>query len=236
MIDLFKFKFEKKGYGILANFLSQEEHDHYIGVCDHILNHRHAPQYEWAYNPNGTICKMHGACETVPAFHDLASHPRLIREARNLLPFEDEMDIYISKFFPMEPNATSTLMHQDNYYFNSDRSRVISCAVYLQDTTKENGCLRVVESSHKVGIFPHTLDHSDGMATWIDENQLKDYKIIDLNFSAPYAVFFDINLVHGCYINNSNSTRYSLAWEYINRSEKSLVNSPDKWCDRTPII
>jgi len=234
-MDLIKSKFDIKGWTLLTNFLTPEEHEYYLDICDHILLNRIQPSYKWALNSNGTINKLHGACETVPAFRKLASHPSLIRQAKSLLPFEEEMDIYISKFFPMQPKAISTLMHQDNYFFRGDPQKILSCAVYLQNTSTENGCLRVVEGSHLRGIFPHNIDE-EGIAQWIDQRELTDYKIIELNLKAPYAVFFNINLVHGCSMNMTDSTRYSLAWEYVNKTDNNLTVSAEKWCDRISVL
>ena len=67
---------------------------------------------------------------------------------------------------------------------------------------------------------------------WIYENMLVPEAILDLELKAPYAVFFNINLIHGCYNNTSDRTRFSLAWEYIESSNKNVASSPDKWCDR----
>ena len=59
--------------------------------------------------------------------------------------------------------------------------------------------------------------------------------IIDLELKAPYAVFFDINMVHGCYPNTSDNTRFSLAWEYIETSNMDVQMSDEPWCDRNTI-
>ena len=42
-------------------------------------------------------------------------------------------------------------------------------------------------------------------------------------------------MVHGCYPNKSDTTRYSLAREYIETSNQDVVMSEDKWCDRNTI-
>lgn len=225
---------KEKGYYICPDFLSPDEHSAALDVCRRVLDDRNNPEYRWAYNRNGTINKLHGACETIPEFQELASHPKLIETARSIYDFED-MDIYISKFFPMQPTATSTLMHQDNYFFRGNPSSILSCAVYLEDTNRTNGCLRIVEGSHNVGFFNHSIDET-GIAQWIEDKELDGYNIIDLEMKAPYAVFFDINVVHGCYVNNSNSTRFSLAWEYINKNNMEVANVPDKWCDRVSVL
>ena len=120
-------------------------------------------------------------------------------------------------------------------FVNGNPNKIVSCAVYLEDTNKENGCLRLVEGSNTKGIFPHDIESGIPYVKWIDDKLLEDYNIIDLELKAPYAVFFDINMVHGCYPNKSDSTRFSLAWEYIETSNMDVQMSDEPWCDRNTI-
>ena len=59
--------------------------------------------------------------------------------------------------------------------------------------------------------------------------------MVDIIEEAPFAVFFNINSVHGCYENKSDSTRFSLAWEYISSNNRSVVSSNQFWCDRMTV-
>ena len=54
--------------------------------------------------------------------------------------------------------------------------------------------------------------------------------------TGPYAVFFNINSIHGCYENKSDRTRFSLAWEYISSNNSSVVSSNQLWCDRKQVL
>lgn len=229
----------EKGYEIVENFLTEKEHKYYLEVCDEVYQNARGKEHDienYSWNEKGNLNKVQGACNHDTRFLDLASHKALTSFAKKYLDTQDEIDVYISKFFPMKPHTGwSTFMHQDNYYFNGDPSKIISCAVYLEDTTKQNGCLRLAKKSHKHGVLPHKVESGIEGIRWIDDDILKEYDIIDLEMKAPYAVFFDINMVHGCYPNKSDTTRYSLAWEYIETSNQDVVMSEDKWCDRNTI-
>jgi len=230
--------FQNKAYEIVQDFLTESQHQHYLDICEKLDHHIHysgnQPNYSW--NTPSNINKIMGACNFEPEFLKLASHPTLVKRAKEILNTEDTIDVYISKFFPMIPKVgISTKMHQDNYYFNGNPNKIVSCAVYLNDTTKENGCLRLVEDSHKQGIFPHGVESGIPYIKWIEDKLLEDYNIIDLELKSPYAVFFDINMVHGCYENKSDNNRYSLAWEYIETSNQDVQMSDEIWCDRNTI-
>tara|TARA_R100000278_G_scaffold29947_1_gene27604 strand:- start:45256 stop:45936 length:681 start_codon:yes stop_codon:yes gene_type:complete len=220
-----------KGYIIIQNFLSTEEHQKLLHTCktlyDEATNNKNNEHYEW--DEQGQLNKINYACANNKAFKDLANNDILVYIAKNIIQTQDTLDCYISKFFPMQPKTgTSTFMHQDNYYFQGDNKKILSCAVYLTDTRKENGCLRLAEDSHKNGIIPHEITSNiNKYVKWIDNSRLTEYDIVDLELKAPYAVMFDINLVHGCYQNTSNDFRYSLAWEYIESSNDTV-----RKCDR----
>ena len=226
------------GYELIDNFLTKEEHEYYLNVCKETYEGTHGKEHpHFSWNGEDNLNKINGACNYQPKFLEIASHPTLVKKAKEILNTEDTVDVYISKFFPMKPKVgMSTFMHQDNYYFKGDSSKIVSCALYLEDTSKENGCLRLVENSHKHGILPHDVSSEvDPWIRWISESSLQKFNIIDLERPAPYATFFDINLVHGCYPNVSDRTRFSLAWEYIPTSETGPFVTDEPWCDRNTV-
>ena len=233
--------FKDNGYLIVKDFISESEHKKLLDVCNkHYQSGKGGKEnLRFKYNTNGTMNKIEGACAYEPLFYDLACNKTLVDTAKTLVDIGDEVDVYISKFFPMEPNGgQSTFLHQDNFYFNGNPNQIISCAVYLEDTDVDNGCLRIVKGSHKDGIFSHNTDSGIPGIKWISPNnpKLDKYEIVDMVDTGPYAVFFDINSIHGCYENKSDRTRFSLAWEYISSNNSSVVSSNQLWCDRKQVL
>ncbi len=230
--------YKDNGYLIVKDFISEPEHKKLLEVCDYYYQNRKGGKdnLRFKYNTNGTMNKIEGACSYEPLFLDLASNKTLIDSAQVLSNIGNDVDVYISKFFPMEPNGgQSTFMHQDNFYFNGNPSEIISCAVYLEDTNKDNGCLRIAKGSHNDGIFEHNVDSGMQGIKWINESTINKFEIVDIVEEAPFAVFFNINSVHGCYENKSDRTRFSLAWEYISSDNRSVVSSQQPWCDRMTV-
>ena len=167
---------------------------------------------KWIVNAPFNPCKLDGAFD-VPELREIARHPRLLEKAREILG-ETELDTYISKFFPMIPGkGFSVDWHQDNFYIRGDSRRMVSCDVFINGCNPERGGLRLIPGSHREN-FVH--NKTDRFFSWINLNT-NDYEIINLNIDKPFAIFFDINLVHGCFTNSSNDYRPSLAWEYKHR-------------------
>ena len=138
MIRLNNF-YKDNGYLIVKDFISEPEHKKLLEVCDYYYQNRKGGKdnLRFKYNTNGTMNKIEGACSYEPLFLDLASNKTLIDSAQVLSNIGNDVDVYISKFFPMEPNGgQSTFMHQDNFYFKGNPNEIISCAVYLEDTKR----------------------------------------------------------------------------------------------------
>ena len=224
-------------YWIVEDFLLEDEHKYYLDVCDEVYKKsRQSNSIHYSWNEKNNLNKVEGIFDFEPRLRELASHPKLITTARHILNTTEPIDTYISKFFPMEPEiGMSTYFHQDNFYFRGNSRKILSCAVYLEDTNKENGCLRIAEESHRYGLFPHDVDSGIPFVKWINEEILWRFNIVDFEMKAPYAVFFDVNLVHGCYPNRSKDTRFSLAWEYLESSYKDVPDLNEHWCDRNVV-
>ena len=211
-------KFSKLGYIIITDFMTEEEHRILNEECDRLTNFAEtltSNTHDWIINKPNNPCKLDGVFKSNHILRRLSSNEILKSTARKLLG-KDQIDTYISKFFPMVPKkGFSVDWHQDNFYIRADSSRLISCDVFVNGATKENGCLRLIPESHRQ-LHNHNKE-SHGFFKWmnVDTNHPS---IIDLEYNKPFAIFFDVNLVHGCYKNTSEDKyRYSIAWEYIDR-------------------
>lgn len=209
-----KEQFEKDGYIIVKNFLSKEEHDMLNRECVSFTKYSLTLEHDtppWVMNAPYNPCKMDGALTQSKLFRNLVRNKTLVKTARELLGVDD-IETYISKFFPMIPKeGFSVGWHQDNYYIKGDPSKMISCDVFVNGATRQNGCLRVIPNSHHAEYYHGASSHGD-IFNWIRVNETDD--IIDIESNDIIAVFFHTNLVHGCYLNKSNEYRPSIAWEY----------------------
>jgi len=230
-----KNSYKNNGYIIVpgSEFLSTKEHESLLKVSEELTNNT-TKDSRWQFNLNGTINKLQGAVTFEPQFLKLVKNKKLIEIAQSISNIGSSVDCYISKFFPQQKNGSSTLWHQDNNYFNGSPNDIVSCAVYLTDTNKENGCLRIAKGTHNLPeLLPHTSSNLYDGIKWIPDNIINQYEIIDLIQTGPYAVFFNINIAHGCYTNTTDKNRYSLAWEYISSKNTDVRNINHVQYDRT---
>ena len=165
---------------------------------------------KWIMNEPGNPCKLDAAFDS-QILRKVSEIPKVRKIAENYLK-TTELDTYISKFFPMLPRkGFSVDWHQDNHYIQADPGKMVSCDVFLKGATPEMGGLRLIPGSHRAN-YPHTKYSHDGVFQWMQEPA--EELIVDINIPTPFAIIFDVNLVHGCYKNVSDQWRPSIAWEY----------------------
>ncbi len=213
-------QFRNDGYLVFERLIHGEKLAHYKSVFDGLVARgKKMPGNEphWSFemdsdgNPiQGFLHKIQGVCVVEPEVLRLAREPEILEQMESLVG--PNIDVFGTKFFPKLPNGgTSTSWHQDSFYFGTDSDRIVSCAIYLEDTDLENGCLKVVPGSHRQGIVGHEKRKNKyGQWTQVDEAQA-----VDLVVPGGTVVFFSTNILHGTHDNHSNRTRYSTAWHYM---------------------
>jgi ectoine hydroxylase-related dioxygenase (phytanoyl-CoA dioxygenase family) len=204
-------KFHECGYVIVTDFLNESEYDELLEEC-HNLAHigMETPDQYWVMNYPNNPCKLDCAMSLSGKLFRLGRNETLVKYARELIG--PNIETYISKFFPMIPRkGFSVDWHQDNYYIKADPNKMISCDVFVQGATRENGCLRIIPNSQHE-LISHELD-SHGVFEWISDKHWKE--VIDIELDEPFAILFHPQLIHSCYRNTSDRFRYSVAWEYI---------------------
>jgi len=148
------------------------------------------------------------------------------------------IDAFGTKLFPVWPQGGRSVgWHTDTYYFGS-RSQaggqelrraptpetplppnlILSCAVYLNATDRENGCFRILPGTQKLPEDPeHARKTNEG--EWIEEEELQRLGLLnsestlplDISVPAGSAVIFDARVIHGAHPNRSaDRPRHSL--------------------------
>ncbi len=150
-----------------------------------------------------------------PELADLIGNPAALSmlEAMGLRDIKFWKAVIISK----PPGGPRLYWHQDCIMWNdaraySDSPPMIFLMVYLEDTTRENGCLRLLPGTHRKRHILHDM----GEAHTRDINRMdnpedprfKDYaKEVDVPVSAGDLVIGDARMFHASHANHSDSER-----------------------------
>jgi phytanoyl-CoA hydroxylase len=99
-------------------------------------------------------------------------------------------------------------MHQDHPFYMHENGNYIDVLVHLDDTFHENGEIRFLDGSHKLGALEHITRTAEGPCSPhlpTDKYRLED--TVPVPAKRGDVVFFCINTIHGSYINTTDKAR-----------------------------
>lgn len=151
---------------------------------------------------------------------------RLVDAAEELL--EGEVYHYHSKMILKDAKVGGAwTWHQDyGYWYNFGllQPLLTSVTIAVDKATKENGCLQVLQGSHKMGRVDHALRGDQAGADMERVNvALEKFPLVYCEMEPGDAMFFDCNILHRSDQNRSDNSRWSLICCY-----NAARNSPYK--------
>ncbi len=146
-------------------------------------------------------------------FGKFSTNERIVKPMEEYL--DDEIYHYHSKIIWKKPGDGGFDWHQDYGYWYHNACLypdMASCFIMLDRATKENGCLKVLKGSHKVGRIGHGI--SDTPEQTADMERIieleKRHKCIYITAEPGDTLFFHANLLHSSEANKSNDSRRTL--------------------------
>jgi len=122
---------------------------------------------------------------------------------------------YHSKMIMKEPRVGGAwTWHQDyGYWYHNGVLFPLLCSAFIavDRATRENGCLQVLQGSHRAGRIDHTLTGEQAGANAERVQELaKRLELVHVEMEPGDAIFFDSNLLHRSDQNRSDHPRWSL--------------------------
>ena len=146
-------------------------------------------------------------------FGKFSTNERIVKPIEEYL--DDEVYHYHSKIIWKKPGDGGFDWHQDYGYWYHNACLypdMASCFIMLDKATKENGCLKVLKGSHKVGRIGHGI--SDTPEQTADMERIaeleKRHECVYITTEPGDALFFHANLLHSSDANKSNQSRRTL--------------------------
>jgi ectoine hydroxylase len=143
-----------------------------------------------------------------------STNERIVYPMQNFLG--DEVYHYHSKIIWKRPGDGGFDWHQDYGYWYHNACLypdMGSCFIMLDKATKENGCLKVLKSSHKVGRIGHdvSMDAPEQTADMERISELeKRHETVYITAEPGDVLFFHSNLLHSSDANKSKNSRRTL--------------------------
>jgi len=150
------------------------------------------------------------------AFTRAAANPRLAEVLTTLIG--PNVQLHHTKMLVKPPEQGAPFpMHQDYPFFPHERHTMLAASVHLDDTDLDNGCLRVVGGSHKLGPLEAT-----GPSNTLD-TPLEDGT--PMPAAAGDVLFFNYLTIHGSGVNTSTRTRRNVLFQYRDPEDPPLMRN-----------
>jgi hypothetical protein len=170
-----------------------------------------------------------------PFWVRLISDDRLLDIAEQFIG--PNIALFASHYISKPPfDGQPVLWHQDGSYWPLEPMEVITLWLAIDDSTPENGCMRVIPGTHTFDLHemkPNT-EVANVLSSGIDTNVVEENKAVDLVLKAGGVSVHHPNIVHGSNANHSPMRRCGLTIRYIPTSTRILLGDKKDKFGLTP--
>lgn len=160
--------------------------------------------------------------EDDPGFYSYVEHPRLLAAVHDLIGHE--LYSLVTNVFNKPPEVDGRHpLHQDLRYFRMrPAEKIVAAWTAVSQCTRDNGCLAVVPTSHKLGLLDHEMPDWDyvNFAFYGVENT-QGLEHVHIEMEPGDTVLFHPLLVHGSGRNLTSECRRSISTHYASHACES---------------
>ena len=132
------------------------------------------------------------------------------------------IQLYYSMVFMKPPSVGNNApWHQDFSFYAHTRADLVHVQIYFDDSTVENGCLRIAPGSRKLGLLNHFKDGVFTGELQGDTSQYDEQEVV-LPMKAGGMVMWHTMTLHRSYPNKSTKQRRALVLAYKNPEARLL--------------
>ena len=155
-------------------------------------------------------------------FKELARHPKILDAVHTLLG--PDLKIYIDQTLCKPPRVGSAKPpHQDSaYWTNIDPPNLVICWMAINDATEENGCMRFIPGSHKLGVIEHK--HLEDFR--VEDQKVEYEREVAVPLKAGGCSFHHSLALHRTDPNTTANRRIGLTVAYMSARSKFVGKDP----------
>lgn len=222
--------FQENGYLIVKNFLNEKELSKLYAVAteDQVIKKNSVNLGD----KSGKKTKL--ALWHIPGddiYGQLTRSQSLVDSVDKLLGGEGPVCHFHSKLMQKEPKVGGAWeWHQDyGYWYRNGYlypDQMLSVMVAITAATKENGCLQVIEQSHKIGRIEHgTAGEQTGASDQYVNFALQNLALVYVELMPGDLLFFHSNTLHRSEANLSDNARWSLISVYNRQTNIPYIDN-----------
>lgn len=143
--------------------------------------------------------------------------------------YKDRVYAYHNKVTLKYPGIVGFLYHQDYAYWYKMGNLYPDMAaafIAVDEATRQNGCLKIIEGSHKLGRIDHVLNNGVSDSGVCPERLaviLERLPEVYVELNAGDVVLFHCNTLHGSDDNHSQDSRIALVGTYNTRHNDPYI-------------
>jgi ectoine hydroxylase-related dioxygenase (phytanoyl-CoA dioxygenase family) len=205
---------------------AQYDRDGYLvfpEVLDSDLVHLAGEHVEWLQRKNPDLRPEqlhHWLMWDDPFWLRLVSDPRLLDLVEPVIG--PDIALFASHYI-CKPGGDGlpVLWHQDGSYWPLEPMEVVTVWLAVDESTAENGCMRVIPGSHRGPQLQHRRHEKEAVLhTEIPSDEVDESRAVDVELPAGGASLHHPMLVHGSNPNHSAKRRCGLTIRYIPTSTR----------------
>lgn len=148
---------------------------------------------------------------------ELATHPRLLDVVASWIG--EDLLVHAVLLLTKHPGRPGEVpWHQDSYLSGWHRSPSVSAWIALSESTRENGCMRVIEGSHRLGPRAHDQRPSSDNLLWgglTIADSIDEARARDLILAPGQVSLHQCNVVHGSQPNRASAPRIGFIVRFV---------------------
>lgn len=215
----------------LTGIRAQYNRDGYVivrNVIDADLVEEARRHIEWlmARHPGVRPEQLHHYMMTHDAFWvRLISDDRLLDVAEQFVG--PNIALFASHYIAKRPHdGQAVLWHQDGSYWPLEPMEVVTLWLALDDSTPENGCMRVIPGTQHLELkgVQRRTDVDNVLNSGMDESLVDESKAVDVILAPGDVSIHHPNVIHGSNANTSPRWRRGLTIRYIPTSTRIICD------------
>ncbi|MCC6395744.1 MAG: phytanoyl-CoA dioxygenase family protein [Bacteroidetes bacterium] len=158
-----------------------------------------------------------------PFWIRLVSDDRLLDVAQQFVG--PDIALFATHYICKPPRTgQAVLWHQDGSYWPLDPMEVVTLWLAVSDSTPENGCMRVIPSTHHLTLeaVQQRTDVDSVLGSAMSDAHVDESKAVDVILKAGDASIHHPNLIHGSEANSSDQWRMGLTIRYVPTTTRML--------------
>jgi phytanoyl-CoA hydroxylase len=150
------------------------------------------------------------------AFHDAALHPRILDAVENLIG--PDIQLHHSKLNLKPPSSPEARFewHQDYPFFPHTNYDLLAVLVHIDESTEENGCLRIIPGIHRLGPRLHRFAKDGAFSSQLEDRSVvaDESKVLNVPCPAGGVEMHHCNMLHSSTANGGAAPRSVLIFQY----------------------